>query len=65
MVGVADEQGKIVFFKEPGGRLWAVRASGAFGPVGAQPKSVAPLSPVFSEAVSTADIIKRSKSPGK
>ena len=59
MIAVADENGKIAPFKSADGKLWAVSAAG-FGRVDSESETV-PLSPVFAETLTTAEILEESK----
>lgn len=59
MIAVADENGKIAPFKSADGKLWAVSASG-FGRIDSE-SEVVPLSPVFAETLTTAEILEESK----
>lgn len=59
MIAVVDENGKVAPFKSADGKLWAVSAAG-FGRVDSESEAV-PLSPVFAETLTTAEILEESK----
>ncbi len=67
MVGIVDEDSKLHLFKTPKGGIWAVDdSSGEFKRMGAasdiEKMPIAPLSPVFSEALSESEILDRAAS---
>lgn len=59
MIAVVDENGKVAPFKSAEGKLWAVSAAG-FGRIDSESEAV-PLSPVFAETLTTAEILEESK----
>jgi len=70
LVGVCDENGVPSLFKDPTGALWGVSASGGkFARLGAGiaecKKLFAPLSPVFSEKLSSEEIMRKAAALAK
>ena len=59
LVGIVLENGKMRLFKEPKGALWGVSKKG-FGRLASKNDAIA-LSPVFSETISSKEIISKAK----
>ena len=62
MIGVADIKGNPVLFKQPIGAIRAVSEDGVFSRAESVDKiKIAPLTPIFSEQISTDEIVRKSK----
>ena len=62
MIGVADSKGNPVLFKQPSGAIRSVADDGSFSRAETVDKiKIAPLAPIFSEKISSDEIVRKSK----